>query len=428
MKMVSRFALAAMLSLGAVSLTSAPAFAQKKGEQQKPDEATAKLLTQLSPEYRKLAGAAETSIGKSDWAAADTELAAAEAVAKNDAEKYFAARMRYTIEFNRKSDDGMVKALDALLANPNTPKELITGLTYSRGEIPFRQKKRAEALPFLLKARELGSTEQGLQLMIAQSYFDSGNLNQGVAELGSAIDKEKAAGRKAPDDWYNFIIQRLYKAGDRTATTLWLTKQFSDYPKLDTWHKIVMLYRESKDKAGTPLDIKQKIDLYRLLRATGALADVNDYGTYAQAAVNRGIPWESLAVIDEGLKAQKFTLEEPSIAAIKAAAVKASANDSSLDTYAKQAAAAPTGKEAANTAEGYLGSGNYAKAVELYDMALKKGSVDNDEVNLNRGVALYRLGRKDEAKASFDAVQAGVLKDIAKFWITWIELPAPPTA
>jgi uncharacterized protein YdeI (BOF family) len=111
MKMVSKLALAAALTIG---LAATPAMAQKK----KKDDAQAAPALNVSEAFRKPAAAAEAALKASDWATADTQLAAAEAVAKNDDEKYYSAFMRLTIEIHKQSMPGIIAACDALIASP----------------------------------------------------------------------------------------------------------------------------------------------------------------------------------------------------------------------------------------------------------------------------------------------------------------------
>ncbi|WP_204307115.1 tetratricopeptide repeat protein, partial [Klebsiella aerogenes] len=58
-------------------------------------------------------------------------------------------------------------------------------------------------------------------------------------------------------------------------------------------------------------------------------------------------------------------------------------------------------------ADALLAAGDNARALELYDAALAKGGADANEINLHRGIALQRLGRKEEAKTAFQAVKTG---------------------
>jgi len=413
MKKVSQLALAAVLTLG---LAATPAMAQKK---KKGEEQAAPAL-QISEAFRKPAAAAETALKAQDWANAEIQLAAAEAAAVNDDEKYYARFMRMTVELHKQSFPGIMQAADALIASPKTPPAHLPEYYYKRGQATFLSGKRADAIPFLLKARELGYTETTATYMIPQAYFDAGKTNEGLDELGKAMDGVRAKGGKPDESLYNFAVSRVYKTGDRATTAVWLMRETRDYPTKANWRRVIVLYREMLDKAGTPLDRAQKIDLFRLMRFTGGMAGQGDYFDYSTAALAAGLPWEAVTVIDEGKNEKVIPAGDADFAKVYASSKTAVTNEGSLDKIANTAG---TGKEIAGTGNAFLSSGNYARALEMYDKATAKGGVDADEIALHRGVALVQLGRKDEARTAFAAVRAAPLADIAKFWVTWMDLP-----
>ncbi len=411
MKIVSQLALAAALAMG---MAATPALAQKK------QEGAQQPKLNVSEAFRKPAAAVEAALKANDWAGAETNLAAAEAVAKNDDEKYYSSFMRLNIEIHKQSYQGIIQATDALIANPKTPPEALGEYSFKRGQATFLAGKHPESIPFLLKARELGFQDSDMPILLAQAYVDSGKDREGVEEMGKAIDAVKAKGQKPPETWYTFAVAKTYKTGDRAATAAWMMRQLTDYPTVENWRKVIVIYRDSLDHAGTPLDRAQKIDLFRLMRFTGALADQGDYYDYSSFAVAAGLPWEGAAVIDEGKKTGKIPAGNADFARVSATASTAISNEGSLDKLATQAA---TGKALAGTADAFFASANYSRALELYDSALAKGGANAEEVNLHRGVALAQLGRKDEARTAFGTVHAAPLSDIAKFWVVWLGMP-----
>ena len=92
--------------------------------------------------------------------------------------------------------------------------------------------------------------------------------------------------------------------------------------------------------------------------------------------------------------------------AMLTAAEAKSRQEGSLAPTEARAKSANDGKLAALTGEAYYGQGNYAKAAELYRLALQKGGVDANEVNTRLGIALAASGDKAGAKAAFEAVRA----------------------
>ena len=415
MKFVSKLALAAALTLGASAVGTAPALAQKA-------EKNAEPQLKVSDEFRKPAAAAEAALKLKDVATTETQLTAAEAVAKNDDEKYYAAFLRLQLELEKKNEAGQVKALGILATSPKTPADRakVYGAIYNYmvGSQYLAQKKPAEAIPLFLKARELGSTQEDLPVLLANAYAATGKPTESIAEVNRAIEASKAAGRKPPVDWYKFAIPRVNATGNRAAMADWLKRYIAEYPTVQNWRWAIQVYRQ-----GTPATGKsEKMNLYRLMRATNALADRVDYSDYSFAAQQSGLPWEAVAVIDEGRKAGKIPAADAEVQRTYTASQAAVKSEGSLDGLARQAASAKDGRSAQQTADAFLASGNYARALELYDLSLQKGSVDADEVNLNRGVALRALGRKDEARTAFQAVK-GANANLALLWQTSIDFP-----
>lgn len=419
MTFVSKLALAAVLTLGTSALGASPALAQKKAEKGAGSE------LKVSEEFRKAAGPAETAVKAKDWAAADPAITAAEAVAKSDDEKYFAAFMRLQLELGRNNEAGQRTALGILANNPKTPPEsqrvFATQYNLLSGIAASRDKKHAEAIQFLTKARELGVADPAgdIAVSLANSYAATGKQAEAIAEVNRAIQARKAAGQKPPADWYKFAIPKVNQLGDRSAMADWLTRYIQDYPSVQNWRWAIQVFRQGT--AGTNEKV-EKLDLYRLMRATNALAGRGDYADYAFSAQQAGLPWEAIAVLDEGRKAGVVPAGDADTQRIYTASQAGVKAEGSLDALAKQAAAAKTGTAAAQTGDAFLASGNHARALELYDLALQKGGVNADEVALHRGIALQRLGRKDEARSAFQSVK-GAYANLALLWHASIDFP-----
>ncbi|AJP71174.1 hypothetical protein [Sphingomonas hengshuiensis] len=421
MTFVSKLAMAAVLTLGTGALSTVPASAQKADK--KAANATPEL--KVSEEFRKAAAAAETAIKAKDVATAEPQIVAAEAASKNDDERYYAAWLRLQLELQRKDEAGQMKALQALWTNPKTPADRapLYGSVYNfmAGSRAAADKKHAEAIAFLLKARELGSKEADLPVMLANSYSASGNQPAAIAEVETAIAQSKAAGRKPPVDWYKFAIPRVNQSGDRAKMADWLTRFIQEYPTVPNWRWAIQVFRQGTPAGGS--EKVEKLDLYRLMRATNALADRGDYADYAFQAQQSGLPWEAVAAIDEGRKSGKIPAGDADTGRTYTASQAAVKAEGSLDTLAKQAAAAKTGAPASQTADAFLAAGNYARALELYDLSLTKGGVNADEVNLHRGIALHALTRKDEARTAFQQVKSGPYSNLSLLWLASIDFP-----
>lgn len=417
MSLVSKLALAAAFSLGATAITATPALAQKKND--KKEQAGPQL--KISAEFRKVAAEAEAAVTAKDWAKADASVTASEGVAKNEDEKYYASFLRLRTELGRGNEDGQMKALADLIANPKTPAEnkklYSAAYYYSMGIRASNAKNYPEAIDLLNKARDNGSTDVDIPILLANAYSSTNRPAESVAEVTRAIEASKAAGRKPPEAWYQFAIPRVNQLGDRAAVVDWLTKFINEYPTVKNWHWAVAVF------AGNGTTRTEKLDVFRLKRATNALPSQADYADYAYAAQQSGLPWEAVSVIEEGRKAGKIPASDPDTSKTFAASSVQVKNEGSLEGLVKAAQASANGKAAAQTGDAFLASGNSARAVELYDIAITKGGVNAEEVNLHRGIAYQYLGQKDQARTAFGLVKTGPLANLASLFAASLDLP-----
>lgn len=423
MKFISKLTLAAALTAGMATTVAIPsAVAQKKAKPAK------EVPLKLSDAVRKPVAAAQTAAAAKDYATALSQLAIAEPLATTDDEKYIVAALKLQATAPENNLMKLGPMLDTLLVNPRTPQESLPQYNFFRAQIALQQKKYAEALPYLTKAKELGYKDSNLDLSIASAMIETGNVAGGLAAIDTAIAAETAAGRKPPEDWYNYAIARVY-GKDPAATALWSQKKLSAFPTAKNWRESLLLYREGREKSPQKLDRGQQIDLFRLMRATRSLADRGDYLEYADAAYVAGLPGEAKSVLDEGRATGKIPASDATTAKLMTDINTSLKAEGSLSATEAKAKAAANGRAALQTGDAYLGLGQTAKAIELYQLALQKGGVDVSEANMHLGVAYSQAGQKDQAKAAFQAITAaGARKDIASYWLKYLEAGVPGAA
>jgi len=413
MNFASKLALAAVLSLGTTALTVAPAAAQKKK-----DEKADPNALKVSDEFRKPAALAETAVKAKDWATAEPQIIAAEAAAKNEDEKYYSAWLRLQLEMGRGSESAQIAPLQILTVSPRTSPDAVrpytARLNFLLGKAAAAQKKHADVITYMTKARELGEKNVDIALMMANSYAATGKNVEAAAEARNAIEFAKSTGQKAPEAWYQFAIPKVNATGNRDAIADWLAYYLKDYPTVKNWRWAMEVLGQGAK--GTDRNAKiERTDLFRLRRSTNALADRGDYADYAYIAQSSGLPWEAISVIEEGRKNGKVPQTDPDTVKILTAAQAGVKSSPSLDALAKQGGV--------DNADALLAAGDSARALQLYDAALAKGGVNAEEINLHRGIALARLGRKDEAKTAFQSVKTGPFVNVALLWQVSLESP-----
>jgi len=423
MKMVSKIALSAALVVGLNGAALlAPAVAKKK------DEAPA--APTMSKEVRAAAIEAQTALAATpkDLVKAEAAIATLDSVAKTDYERYLAQGIRLSL-VNAQSKGqpeaqriaGLTPVLDALLANPATPKEELAIRNNERGGLAYTMKKYPEALRYLTRARELGLNSSDLSLQIAQAKIESGDVKGGAGEIETAIKAEKAAGRKPPEAWYKFALTRLGKAGDQEGADAWTAAWLTEYGTAPNWRGAI--YTFGFQGASAVKYSKNKIDLYRLLWATKSMAGQKEYIDYADAALTIGLPNETKTVIEEGFSAGVIPAGNLTGNELLGRAKTGIAGSSPLAVKEKNALAAAKGDLAQQAGDSYFGTRNYAKAVEMYRLCETKGAPDPDRNSLHLGMALALSGDREGAKVALARVSTEPNKSIARLWTVFVATP-----
>jgi tetratricopeptide (TPR) repeat protein len=415
MKLVSKTALGLALALGSVSMAAIPAQAQKKPK----EEAEKPKQLKLSKEFREAAGPIDKAYKAQDWPGTLAAIDAAEPAAKAPDEVYFLNQYRLDAATKSQNVIAQEKALGAMLASGMVPPADVGKYHFFAGKFASDRKDYAKAEAEYTAAAAANYVNTDLYLSQAKIYADTGRYQQVLAALEKALAAETAAGRKPPEDWYKFGFGQAYKGKLNNEVTKWTIMHVKAYPTPENWRTALIVFRDSQNPTDKPL-----IDLYRLMLASDSLAGEKDHYEYAYLASRAGLPGEAKMVLDH-LKASKSPGTSPDVAELhKEVTAKAASDKASLAAEEKGVASAANGVGAAGVANAYLGYGDYAKAVSLYELALTKGGVDADEVNTRLGIALARQGQKDAAKAAFAKVQAAPRSGIAQYWAAWIDTAA----
>ncbi|MES2054802.1 MAG: hypothetical protein V4564_02600 [Pseudomonadota bacterium] len=435
MKTLSRVALAAILiaSTSSVAIV-APAYAKKKEEAKAPGLQLSKEAREFAIKIDEAARAREAApaAGKpaadaAYLAALDANLPGLEGVAKSDDELYIAQAYRFQYEALKMGDKGnenvLAGPLDKLLANPKTPKDSIGRYAFMRGNIAYNAKQYPVALSNYAKAKEAGYASGDLPLLMAKAKILGGDAPGGIADIEAVVTADKAAGKPVSEDLYTYAITALQKTNDNAAVQRWTRNWLHSYGTPKNWRTAIYVFG-FQGAGAKRIDKKQRVDLFRLMRATNGLAGQDDYLEYAELTFSIGLGSETITVLDEGKKNGKIPASSTTATQFRADAVKQIGTEGSLAAQETKANAAKTGAVAADTGDFCLGSGNYAKAIEMYRLALTKGSVDADEVNTHLGIALTATGDKAGAKAAFALVKNAPRNEIATLWTTWIDAPA----
>ncbi|HEU4969736.1 hypothetical protein [Sphingomonas sp.] len=423
---VSKLALG--LALAAGFGMAAPSIAKDKKE----NTEAAKFSPELSKGFRNAVQPFQKALSAKDYATAQSLLPAVEAAASAPDEKYYVGQFKIALGQGLQNQELMKAGVIEALNSGSQGVEPDRGkFSWYAGQFAFQSKDYPTAIQYLTAAKTAGyqpkdasgQPDSNFQIMLAESYFQTKQVPQGMAVLEEAIKSEEAAGRKAPQSWYGRAASIAYQSKNMAEAAKWTRAQVAAYPTPENWRSALVIFGDSNH-----FDDQTQLDLLRLKRFAGALAGERDYYEYAVLADKVGLPGEAKAVVDEGRAKGAFDASSKAINEIGAAAgAKVTADKASLAGSEKSAASAANGRVALGTADAYFGYGDYAKAAQLYQLALQKGGIDANVANLRLGEALAKTGQMAQAKEAFAKV-TGPRAELAQFWSLWADQKAGAAA
>jgi hypothetical protein len=424
MNFTSRFALVAALGVAVAAVApSSPVLAAKKK-----DEAAAPQL-KISQEIRKPLGEADVATKAKNIPAADAALAQAKQLAKTPDEQFVVAQ--YGLNAAQASGDQakLSAALDELITAGEAANQLTdeqrSKYYWFQGQFAYQGKNYAKAEASLSRAIAAGSTEADAYALLADAQSRSGKTTEALATLQKVIEAKAAAGQAAPSEWYGRGADMASRGKLPNEfvkiTTAWLTA----YPVKQNWHDSLFIYRQMAGLSGDA-----DLDLLRLSRAAGVLplSAQSNYIDYALAVYLR-FPNEAVDVLKEGVAAGKLnpSTSQNTREIIALSQPKLGPDKASIPA-AVTAANGPkaTFKSVMTTADLVYGYKDYAKAADLYRVALTKSGADAAQANFRLGLALAQAGDKAGAKTAFETVTTGTYATLANYGKVWAQ--NPPTS
>lgn len=410
MKIVSSLAVAAALTIGAVS--AAPALGQGNAAAQPAAEQRKFNFTKGA---QKALSDLQKAANAGDAATYPAALAAAQAAAKNSDDRYFIAQMQLSFASKTNDDAGKRAAVDAIIASGGAQPSELPRLYRAQGDFAMNAKDNAKAAAAYSQLLQLEPNNTDVLNNLVLLHREQKNYPAAMELIRKNIDTAKAAGQPVPEKVYRLGLQTALD-GNMNQQILPLTREFlAAYPNQQNWAVALDLYRQSSKADDATL-----VDTFRLMRSAKALDQANEYLALADALAQGRYYAEARDVVNEGIAAGKYNASNASAAAIlKEVSPKIAEDKAALSGLEARARSGANGDLALRVAEGYYGHGDYRKAAEFYRTALQKGGVDANLVNTRMGMALAQAGQKAEAEAALKAV-TGARADLAGFWLLWL--------
>ena len=391
--------------------------ASKSTEQAQTTQAEDKLSSgrkvELSKEARKAIVELQAAVTNRDVASIPGKLAAAQAVARTNDDKYVIAIYQTKAATDASDLAGMRAGIDALRASGGAENADLLARYNNLGKRLYDAKQYDQAAAAFEAGLSVDPGNGDALKMLASTRETQGRGAEAVSLMAKSFVAAKAAGVKPKENDYKFAARIAYDSKSPAAadvTRAWI----ADYPNPTNWRDGLRIYRDVNGLEGDA-----KIDVMRLARAANALNGEGDYFAYVSELVTRGYLNEAKAVIAEGAAKKAIDANKAAFKQFAPKLAKAPAR-TTIDAVAKQAlGAAGSGKTAMEAGDTLYGIGAFAEAAPLFKAAVAKGGVDANLANLRLGMALARSGDKAGATAALNAV-TGPQANIAKYWLIWV--------
>ncbi len=377
--------------MASVVVVDAPAFAQTGPK--------------ASKEYAEAINAANTAFSARKYQDAIQKADLAEKHAANNQQKGYAAQIRAGSYCALNNYAQCISAIEkarsfggiAANVNQNYDKQLYTAYEKSG------QGAKASAQ---LKANitKYGGTGDELSVL-AKAELASKNYAEAIRLAKQSIAK---SAKPVP---YNILLNAYDAQGNKDEFYNTLEKAAIAF-KTDTyWRPFIERARsEPNFRSGDA-----GLDVFRALDAAGVAISDADKFEWGKQALSRGYSIEAEKIWAPLFKAGKYggasdKSKDSNLRSYATAQAEAKKDrEGALKQDETVAAAAPSGVQYADLGQAYLGAGDAAKAIEMFQKSLDKGQMDagtTDLVKLRLGIAQFQGKKKADATKTWQGIKS----------------------
>lgn len=420
MARISRLNRWAALCAALVMASAPPGLAVAK-EKKAPEEQTAPKAN-YSKEFLKEAAKVQKAVDGKKWADVLAALPALEALPnKTPDDEKAVATWRLQASQGVGDQDAFAAAIENFLAKGYADKTQIGAMERQLAAYYSNKQDRQKTVQHFQRFVDATPDVEPEEFeTLGRLYLQVNDYPNGALYLGKAIDLTVSRNGMPKESWFQLRDKAFVENKDDAGRLANLESLVGYYPNKDYYSRIVAIYQnQTKD------DRVVMLNAYRLAVTDplGGLATVGGYINYADTALVAGSPGEAARALERGMKEGIVPSAGSNQQTLQEAKTAVASDKKTLPGEAAAAEKNAKGEVAVKVGLGYYSTGDFAKAAEMVQKGIAKGGVARlDDANLLLGAALMELGRRDEARAAFEAAAAaapgGHLARIAKLWLT----------
>lgn len=361
---------------------------------------------EYSKEFRKLASKVQADAGAKKWAEVLAALPQLEALPNPTRdEKKAIATWRLQATQAIAEPDAFAAAIEVFLQEGYAEPDQISVMHRQLAAHYSNKQDRAKTVEHFRKFVDATPDVDAEELeTLGRLYLQANNCPEAAAWLGKAIDMNLSRKEVPKEMWFQLRDRCFIEAKDDAGRLANLEALVVHHPNKQYYSRIVAIYQnQTKDDRIVMLNV------YRLAVSDprGGLETVGGYLGYADTALVAGSPGEAARALERGMKDGVVPSAGTNQQTLQEAKTAVAQDRKSLPAEAAAAEKNAKGEVDVKLGLGFFSTGDFEQAVTVTRRGIAKGGVARlDDANMLLGAALMELGRRDEARAAFEAAAA----------------------
>lgn len=381
--------------------------------------AYATTTQQVSPQVGKPLQEARTLMDAKQWKGSLEKIREAAAVQnKTTEEEAVINEMMAYAMINLNDYTGAVAIYETMLSDNQFKKEERPKRILNIFQMYISLKNYPKAVQYgELYLKEAGPNIDVMR-QISQAYYLQNDFVHAEEYATRLLMTARQQGKPLQEDWLKILLSTQYKQHKTSAVMDTLEVLLTNFPSQSYWSDMCKYVA-----AESTFTDRQSLIFLRLKKTVNVLTS-QEYIEMAELAMAVTNPGEAKAVLEEGFEKGLLgvgTSKERDTKLLGLARTQAAEDVPGLAAIEQEALAKPTGEAPIKLGEAYLGHGQYAKAIALFDAGLAKGGVKfQDETVINKGIAYLKLNKPKEAIIAFRSVpESSKVGRLARLWVIY---------
>ncbi|GAA5057902.1 hypothetical protein GCM10023208_23860 [Erythrobacter westpacificensis] len=283
----------------------------------------------------------------------------------------------------------------------------VGSLAFNAGDYPAARNALQAAV-----AAGYSDPEADVTALVAESYAREDNYEAAYNTVMEAVAAAEAAGTAPNESWLLSTLQRTYNNDMReealTASEALVRHHANQTNWVNTLQVVNALYE---------LEPEVRVDMYRLMRATDALTQRQEFVRYIEDLDPRVMSNEVQDVLAMGMTAGVFDAADPYYTEVKGIVdTRAPQDRSGIEGIVSDGESGDS-IDAMSAGDVLYSLGDFARAEGMYRMALEKGA-DANTANTRIGIAQAEQGNYAAAIDTFEMVD-GSREPVARMWAAY---------